>query len=89
MRPVKLMKLYIKAKWVWPIRIICLFISAPFLHKVYTAFSTGIAESSRYTSVQGEDWGFYAFVFKYMAFAFLFVWLGTFGTKEKRVEGVI
>ena len=84
LREVKLIRVSLKKSWVWPVRLVCLAISIPFILKIYTAFSTGIAVSNQVTSIQGEHWGFYAYVFKYLAFSFLFVWLGTFGTQEKR-----
>jgi hypothetical protein len=84
LRPVKLIRLYLNQRWVWPVRLASLAISIPFVLKIYTALLTGIAVSNQVTSIQGEHWGFYAYVFKYSAFSFLFIWLGTFGTQEKR-----
>jgi uncharacterized membrane protein len=73
-------------QWVWPFRVLCLILSIPFIYKIYVALSTGVATSGRYTYDQGGHWGFYAYVFKYVAFAFLFVWLGTLGTQKKQKD---
>ncbi|RUO57836.1 hypothetical protein CWI71_11665 [Pseudidiomarina insulisalsae] len=57
--------------------------SLPFLHDVYLIMASGIADSGEYIVQRGDGWGYYAYLFKKSAFAFLFIWLATLGTKEK------
>jgi len=56
--------------------------SIPFMTNIYDTIVSGIAISGKYTYPK-ENWGYYAYLFKELAFSFLFVWLATFGSKEK------
>lgn len=74
---------FIEKRYLLAFRITMIFISLPFLHDIYTVLATDVADSGRYIAERGEDWGYYAYLFKKFAFAFLFLWLGTFGSRDK------
>lgn len=74
---------YLDKKFLLAFRITMLIVSLPFLHDIYTVLSTGVANSGGVITEKGEGWGYYAYLFKKLAFAFLFIWLGTFGAKDK------
>jgi len=72
-------------KYIVPFRIIMLLIAVPFAIEVYEVLTTGIADKGSYTITRGEDWGYYAHLGKYLSFALFFLWLGSFGVKDKAV----
>lgn len=74
---------YLDKKYLLAFRITMLLVSLPFLHDVYLILASGIADSGEYIVNRGEGWGYYAYLFKKSAFAFLFIWLGTLGAKGK------
>lgn len=74
---------YLDKKYLVAFRITMLVVSLPFLNDVYLIIDSGIADSGEYIINRGEGWGYYAYLFKKSAFAFLFIWLGTLGAKEK------
>ena len=72
-------------KYIVPVRAIMFLVSAPFVVEVYDVISTGIADKGSYIVTRGEDFGYYAHLAKYLAFAFFFLWLGSFGVADKEV----
>lgn len=83
MNKFKLIRIYIDKKYILAFRIIMLLISWPFVVDVYEIISTGIADTGKYISVKGEDWGYYAYLSKKLAFSLFFIWLGSFGVQDK------
>lgn len=77
---------FIERKYLLAFRITTILISLPFLHDIYIVLATNVADSGRYIAERGEDWGYYAYLFKKFAFAFLFLWLGTFGSRDKSLS---
>lgn len=73
---------YLDKKFLTAFRILMIIVSIPFLHDVYTVFSSEVANSGGVVTKKGEGWGYYAYLFKKLAFAFFFIWLGTFGAKD-------
>lgn len=61
-----------------------LLISIPFILNSYETILNGIAISGKYTYPK-ENWGYYAYLFKELTFSLLFLWLATFGTRQKDV----
>ena len=74
---------YLDKRYLLAFKICMLLVSLPFLYDVFIILSSGLADSGEYVVKRGEGWGYYAYFFKKSAFAFLFVWLGTLGSKEK------
>ena len=74
---------YLDKRYLLAFKICMLLVSLPFLYDVFIILSSGIADSGAYVVKRGEGWGYYVYLFKKSAFAFLFVWLGTLGSKEK------
>ncbi len=74
---------YLDKKYLLAFRITMIIVSIPFLQDVYVVLSTGIANSGGVITEKGEGWGYYAYLFKKLAFALLFLWLGSFGAKDK------
>ena len=70
-------------KYILPFRIIMLLIAAPFVAEVFEVLTTGVADRGIDVIARGENWGFYAHLAKYTSFALLFLWLGSFGVKDK------
>lgn len=75
--------IYMEKAYILPFRIIMFVVALPFLSDLHQAWSTGVANTSNYPAVRGENWGFYVYLFKQSAFSFFFIWLGTFGVKDK------
>ena len=69
---------------IWPFRIVMLLISVPFTIEVYDVLVSGVAEKGSYSTVRGEHWGYYTHLFKYVMFALLFLWMGSFGVTERK-----
>ena len=72
-------------KYIAPFRIIMFLIAVPFAVEVYDVLATGIADKGSYVIARGEHWGYYAHLGKYVSFALFFLWLGSFGVKDKQV----
>lgn len=70
-------------RYIVPFRLIMLLIAVPFAMEVYEVLATGVADKGSYVVTRGEHWGYYAHLAKYLAFALLFLWLGSFGVKDK------
>jgi hypothetical protein len=80
-----LIEIPLDKKYIVPFRAIMLIVAAPFVVEVYDVLRTGIADKGSYIVTRGEDFGYYAHLAKYLAFAFLFLWLGSFGVADKKV----
>ena len=63
----KLIKLYLNKKYILGFRIVMLFCSYPFMLKVYEALINGYATMPNSIAVQGENWGYYAYLFQKIA----------------------
>lgn len=55
----------------------------PYLVNTYEVLVQGSADLGTHVAVKGDDWGYYARLFKNIAFLLFFVWLATFGVKER------
>ncbi|WP_411359647.1 hypothetical protein [Pseudidiomarina salilacus] len=73
---------YVDKKYLFAFRVTMLLVSLPFFYDIFMVLASGIADSGGYIFKRGEHWGYYAYLFKESSFAFLFVWLGTLGSKE-------
>lgn len=79
----KLLIIKVNKKYVSFLKLVMLAVAIPFLLDVYDLLATGIADTGRYTSIRGEDWGYYAYLFKKLAFLSFFLWMGSFGILAK------
>lgn len=84
MNRIKLIEFYVTKTYVIPIKILLILVSVPFIINIYDTLTTNIAISGNFTFVKGEHWGYYSYLFKNFALSFLFLWLGSFGVKDKR-----
>jgi hypothetical protein len=79
-----LIKIDVEKKYLWPLKIILILISLPFILNVYNIYVSGVAESGQYTFVQGEHRGYYSHLFKHLVISLLLLWLGLFGINAKK-----
>ncbi len=72
----------IDKKYLLVFRITMFLASIPFIVNIYDTIVNEMAISGKYIYPK-ENWGYYAYLFKELAFSFLFLWLATFGSREK------
>jgi hypothetical protein len=70
-------------RFITPFRIVMILIALPFAIEVYDVLNTGVADRGIDVIARGEHWGYYAHLAKYASFALLFLWLGSFGVRDK------
>ena len=78
-----LIELPLDKKYIAPFRVVMLLIASPFALEAYDVLVSGFADNGSYVLARGEDWGYYAHLAKYASLALLFLWLGSFGVKDK------
>ncbi len=82
----KLIRVYLERKYLLTFRIVMLLIAMHFVEDLFITISTGVAEVRSSAFIRGEHWGYYAHTFKVSMIVIVFVWLGSFGAKEKAAE---
>lgn len=80
MQKSKLLIVYLDSKYLWLFRIVMFLVSIPFLSNCYETVLSGVAISGKYV-YPNNNWGYYAYLFKELAFSLLFLWLATFGSQ--------
>jgi hypothetical protein len=80
-----LIHVYLEKKFLLAFRFLMIFVALYFLWPIYNAFDKGyiIAKGSKSSM---NDMSFYFFVFKDLLIAALFIWLGTGGAREKKLD---
>jgi hypothetical protein len=73
----------LEKKFVIPFRIVMILIALPFALEAYNVVTTGVADRGIDVVSRGEHWGYYAHLAKHASFALLFLWLGSFGVRDK------
>jgi hypothetical protein len=81
-------RIKVRSALIWPIRGVFSVLVVWFGLEVYEALESGIAFSRDVYFVRGEHWGYYASLGKDLAFLFMFSWLSSFGTVERKADGV-
>jgi hypothetical protein len=84
MAKLKIIKVYLDKKYLLAFRVAMILVALPFILNVYETLTSGVALDGKFTFIQGEHWGYYSYLSKNLAFSFLFLWLGLFGTEEKK-----
>ena len=69
-----------------PFRILMVWLSSPFLFKIFEAFSNGVISSHGDDHMMGSS-VFWSAVFKNACFALVLLWFATFGAQRKEDTG--
>ena len=86
MRSDMFIRVYVEKKVLMGYRILMLLIASYFFWSIYVAFDNGFA-FSKGRAIPINDSSFPFFVIRELAFASLFIWLGTGGAREKQTDG--
>ena len=83
MDQLKLIRIFVEKKFLWPLRLVLLSVAIPFLLDAYEVLISGVADNGKIVRIRGQDFGYFLYLGKKVIFAIFFVWLATGGLKEK------
>lgn len=86
MSELKLIRIFVEKKFLLPLRIVLLLVAMPFLFDAYEVLISGVADNGKTVRIRGQDWGYFLYLGKKVAFALFFIWLATGGLKEKEKQ---
>jgi len=85
MSKVRLIRVYLEKKYLLAFRAVMLMVAVPFFITVYKALISGSIETrSGAIETLGNGSGFYIIILEKIAFILFFIWIGTFGSAEKK-----